>query len=63
LLAAVLTVGVLTYLKPSLFVKLLNPEIRARIHQVSAMSEETASIDIEIQLKNKTFIPISRVFL
>jgi LEA14-like dessication related protein len=59
LITVFLAVAGLAYGKPSLFVDWLNPEMRLSIHRVSAMSEETASIDIQIELKNKTFIPVA----
>lgn len=59
LLAAIIIVGGLAFFKPSLFVELLNPEMSARIHRVSAMNEQTATFNVEIDLKNKTFVPIN----
>lgn len=59
LLAGILVIAALVTFQPSFFIELFNPEISTRVHRVNVLNEENASVDIELGLYNKTFIPIT----
>lgn len=59
LLLTILIVGGIAFFKPSILIEVLNPDINAKIHRLNTMNEQTASLDVELTLQNKTPIPLN----